>query len=399
MYRLERFQAKSATLAKADLMAVFAGFVIFVERHPAIVRLQTLITPALPSDLKWVVRDGFRVANARPFYHHYPTVMDDSERAHAAELVKEFGDKVGSGLVRDIAIDLIPHDESYTLARFGEALEHTLGLDWPSSAVRRAFTNVCTLLRARRGSKVGRTDLYAALSDGNAPVVISRSLKLDFVRGRIESKAGHLGFDAEDGGQQTGTGAVPYSTNLQQALDETAAWARGQGYRRVGVDAPLRLSAAFGLGAAFRPASVFDLDYGTSTGRWSTDAHPIGSNADEWAITSPEGPAYGRLTVVVGVIRDPLEDVRQCVGQDADILHLHLPRAVFSGMDVQASVRTVKDAVSAAVTRLRPAGIDLFFLGPAAFAAALGHRWNALPPTTFFEHHRAEGYMPTVQLS
>ncbi|MEP6899825.1 MAG: hypothetical protein ABI870_14970 [Rhodanobacter sp.] len=113
LHRLERYQAKSATLSRADLVAVFSGFVTFADRHPDAVRTQTLITPALPSDLKWVVRDGFRIANARPFYYHYSTVMDDSEIAYAAELIDTFGNQVGSGLVRDITIDLLPHDEPY----------------------------------------------------------------------------------------------------------------------------------------------------------------------------------------------------------------------------------------------------------------------------------------------
>ncbi|MEP6899826.1 MAG: SAVED domain-containing protein [Rhodanobacter sp.] len=252
------------------------------------------------------------------------------------------------------------------------------------------------MLHAQRGKKVGRNDLYAALSDGNPLVDIPRSLRLDFVRGRIETMPNHLGLDVEDGGRHMGTGAVPYAANLQRALENTAVWARGQGYRRVGVDAPLRLSVAFGLGAAFRAPSGFELEYGTAGGSWPTDAHPPGSNAAEWTIATAEGPVDGRLTVVVGVIRDPLEDVCQHAGPGAVILHLHLPRAVVSGTDVQASVRAVKDAVSAAVTRLKPAGIDLFFLGPAVLAAALGHRWNALPPTTFFEHDRAGGYLPTI---
>jgi SMODS-associated and fused to various effectors sensor domain len=392
VHRLERFQVKSATLAKAELAAVFNSFVGFSERHSGAVRTQTLITPALPSELRWLVRDGFRVANARPFYLHYPTVMDDSEASHAAKLVKEFGDQVGPHLVRDIAIDLAPNDEGYAQHTFATALEERLGLAWTSSAARRAFDTICGLLRARRGSKVGRNELYAALSEGNPQIERSNILKLDFMRGRTEAKPGHLGLDAEDGGRLEGSGAVAFSTNLQQALDNTAAWARGQGYGRIAIDAPLRLPAAFGLGAAFQRVRGFDLDLSVPGGIWSTGAHPPGSNATEWTIEPPAPLADGRLRIVIGVIRDPLDDVQQFLGGKAGVLHLHLARAVVSATDVQASVRTIKDAVSASVTRLKPDGVDLFFLGPWVMAAALGHRWNALPPTRFFDHDRMAGY-------
>lgn len=64
---------------------------------------------------------------------------------------------------------------------------------------------------------------------------------------------------------------------------------------------------------------------------------------------------------------------------------------------MQASIRTVKAAISEAVARLRPVKIDLCYVGPAAFAVALGHRWNALPPTQLYEFVAADGnYNPTA---
>jgi hypothetical protein len=45
----------------------------------------------------------------------------------------------------------------------------------------------------------------------------------------------------------------------------------------------------------------------------------------------------------------------------------------------------VKKTVAESVTRLAPRSIDLYLAGPAAFAVALGHRWNAMPPTQLHE--------------
>jgi CBASS immunity sensor of nucleotide second messenger signals len=55
--------------------------------------------------------------------------------------------------------------------------------------------------------------------------------------------------------------------------------------------------------------------------------------------------------------------------------------------------------VSSAAARLKPAAIDLYFAGPAVFAVALGHRWNAMPPTQLHEFIAAERrYVPTALL-
>jgi hypothetical protein len=51
----------------------------------------------------------------------------------------------------------------------------------------------------------------------------------------------------------------------------------------------------------------------------------------------------------------------------------------------RSGAATVKAAVASAAAALRPERIDLFMGGPAAFAIALGHRWNAMPPTQLHE--------------
>ena len=51
-----------------------------------------------------------------------------------------------------------------------------------------------------------------------------------------------------------------------------------------------------------------------------------------------------------------------------------------NGADAQASVQIIKAAIARETARLRPAGIDLYYVGPAALAVALGHRWNGLAP-------------------
>jgi hypothetical protein len=63
------------------------------------------------------------------------------------------------------------------------------------------------------------------------------------------------------------------------------------------------------------------------------------------------------------------------------VLGLYLDEPISSGKAAQAGVSAIKRAADAAVARLRPREIQLYFAGPVVFAVALGHRWNAMPPT------------------
>jgi len=107
-----------------------------------------------------------------------------------------------------------------------------------------------------------------------------------------------------------------------------------------------------------------------------------------------------RLIGSVGILRDPGADLLASgVLQTCAVLNASLAAPIASGHAVQAGVAVVKSAVSAAAARLKPAAIDLYFAGPAAFAVALGHRWNAMPPTQLHEFIAAERrYVETATL-
>jgi hypothetical protein len=116
------------------------------------------------------------------------------------------------------------------------------------------------------------------------------------------------------------------------------------------------------------------------------------------AATSLDGD---RLAVSVGVIRCPAIDLleRRAVPR-ASLLGLHLQGPVTSARAAEAGAATVKAAVASATAALRPQRIDLYIAGPAAFAVALGHRWNAMPPTQLHEFVAADQrYVATALLS
>ena len=113
------------------------------------------------------------------------------------------------------------------------------------------------------------------------------------------------------------------------------------------------------------------------------------------------GSLYGDdLVVSIGILRDPSANLLETAGVEAyRALSAYLPVPLVSGRAAQASASAVKRAVDAAAARLRPKAIRLFMAGPAAFAVALGHRWNAMPPTQLHEFLTGERrYVPTARL-
>ena len=54
---LERYQAKSGNLSPAEVRSVLRSFLAFEEAYPGAARVQTLVTPKLPSTLEWLSVD------------------------------------------------------------------------------------------------------------------------------------------------------------------------------------------------------------------------------------------------------------------------------------------------------------------------------------------------------
>ncbi|WP_078305891.1 SAVED domain-containing protein [Deinococcus sp. LM3] len=82
------------------------------------------------------------------------------------------------------------------------------------------------------------------------------------------------------------------------------------------------------------------------------------------------------------------------------MLHVQLDRAIVDAQEVQASVNYIKTKVGEAVSAFQPDALDVFLVGPAALALALGHRWNALPSTQWYEFQAGPGmYQRTCRVN
>ena len=403
---LDRFQAKSALLTRGQVVEVFRSFAAFDDAHPGVARAHVLVTPALPKELQWLARDTHRVRRARPFYAPFVDVVAASDEKLQRDIVTEFGLDLGGKVARsfEVALRTFP-DRSTAESMFAAELAAAFpDIDPSARKVALAFRTLADHIASHRGRMVDRGSLIGRLTETlGTPVVSDGTLPV-----HIRSDRNGPGEDAIeiDASPFSLTEGPPPSTEewqdlLVAPLDRTARWANRQGRHRLRITGSYRISTGLTLGWSFRAANGFELDIQTRTGDWATDERPgPGDPGPAWEIVAPERLREGRLVVSVGVLRDPAHDVRETLSlaSETSMLSAYLAQPITSGRDAQAAAQTIKNAVVAAVARLRPEGIDLFFAGPAALAVALGHRWNAMPPTHLHEFRMGEGYLPTVML-
>lgn len=402
---LERFQAKSGNLAPAGVREVLLTFQHFDIAYPEVARVQTLVTPRLPATLSWLSRDPGRVRRARPFYAPFAAIADASDAKLRSDLIDEFDGSLGSFVADGVEFSerTYPNEASARHA-FMDALHSAFpGLDIGASHGRRAFEALSTLARGRIGEPLGRVELQDAIERGigqKLPLPSALPLHVRSDRNQRDERALEIDASAYSGGAEPFPPTDVWQAGLVELLDATQQWMRAHGYSRLRLTGSYRLSTGMVLGWAFRSALGHELEIQTRDGDWATDDRPIGLSKPTWSVAPSAALHQDRLLVSIGVIRDPAAQVAEAMGVPvASILALHHAGPLTSAKDAQASVSAVKSAVDAAVARLRPAALDVFLAGPAAFAVALGHRWNALPATQLHEYvAECADYVPTARL-
>lgn len=402
---LERYQAKSGNLVPGDVKAVFQSFHKFETSFEHAARLQTLVTPRLPPTVSWLARDPTRVRRARPFYAPFRDIVGASEAHLLAQLVKSYGDDLGPFIAQSVEIhERVLPDLASALQAFSFSLYDAFPtLDAGARRIKAAFDALSTLARRSVGAPLTRDALREAIESGlGEPLPLPPVLPLLVRSDRSETDETALEIDASafSGGGRGFPGSTVWLERLCEPLDQTARWLRGRGISRVRVLGSYRLSTGIVVGAALRSAVGFELDIATRAGDWSTDDRPGDGDTLPWDVSAPAALRGGALVVSVGVLRDPAAAVIETLGLAPDsLLHLHLPLPITNGRQAQAGVAAVKRAVDEAVTRMRPRSIDMYLAAPAAFAVALGHRWNAMPPTQLHEFIAKETrYVETARI-
>ncbi|HEX8914924.1 MAG TPA: SAVED domain-containing protein [Humisphaera sp.] len=404
---LDRFQSKSGELSRAELGDVVESFMQFEAAHPGAARVHTLVTPSLPSTLRWIASDPARVRKARPFYRPFPTVLGDSEDKLRADLVAEFGKEMGNFFTSSVDVSLrnFPGKEAAFLL-FADLLEQAVpDPNRRPQATKAAFEALFALATTRRGSMLTRRDLVHALEVAlGAPLGLTSKLPLHVRSDQVSPEEHAIEIDAS----RFCRGDLPvpppkaWQEELLPPLAATAAWAKSLGRTRVTLSGQCRLSTAFAVGATFRSADGFDIEVPVRPEIWATDAHPPAGASVRCTSTEPAGLVAGRLIVAVGIIRDPTADVRKYhnLASAADILLIHFPDPLTSAIDAQLVAREVKGAVIRNKERLAATEAEVFFVGPPVAAAAIAHRWNAVLPAQFYEFEKpAQAYRPSIRVA
>ena len=402
---LERYQAKSGDLAPADVKAVLRSFHQFETSFERAARFHMLVTPHLPTTVSWLARDPTRLRRARPFYAPFADIVSASDAHMLARLVENYGTDLGAFIAQSVEFhERVLPDRTSALQAFSIALHRAFPtLDAGPRRIEAAFDALATLARRSVGVPLTRDALRDAVESGlGEPLPLPPVLPLLVRSDRLETDETALEIDASEfsGGDSGFPNPTVWSERLGEPLDRVARWLRGCGISRVRVLGSYRLSTAVVVGASLRSAVGFELDIATRGGDWSTDDRPGDGDALPWDISASAALHDGSLVVAVGVLRDPAAAVTASLGLAPEsLLRVHLPVPIANGRQAQAGVVAAKRAVDEAVARLRPRRISVYLAGPAAFAVALGHRWNAMPPTQLHEYVAADArYVETARI-
>ena len=189
-------------------------------------------------------------------------------------------------------------------------------------------------------------------------------------------------------------------------IQQAAQRLRQSGVHRVIIRGAMRLPVWFAAGAAFRHVHGFHAAAMQLDALWSSEdlGTPIEIRSD--TVQAGSGPD---IAVCVGIAADPTAAVRSYVesaalptGYVASILPASGtgPDAIPDGPTAAATAVKVRDAVRDLIESTPADHIHLFLATPGAFALLLGHRWNAVRPTTVYEHlGPGRGYTPTLDIS
>ena len=404
---LERFQGKTSELANAGLHEVLGKFRALDQAYPNTTRRYVLVTPSLAANLRWLPRSLKRVEDSQPFYSPFDSIGDANEQVVAERCQRDFGDELGLFMAQRVDIDLRPYptrDQASSL--FGIELHQSFGGDgYVPGRVTRAFDALFSMLQSKRGQHVGRQALISTLQEalGELPAALTAStLRVKLVHTEADATSAAIEIDTRP--FRLGENGIPepavWANRLIEPLFKLAHWAHTAHRTQIALEGQYRLTTAFAAGYSLRSANGFELAFYNRDTRWHTTTHPQQDTPPlSWEINEPTALHNGRLLVVVSIVRSALPAVQATYSVDImdASLRMELGVGIPNSEAAQQGVAQIKKAVDKVVSQLRPSGIDLFYVGPAAFALALGHRWNKLPSTQLYEfHNQTRIYQPTA---
>ncbi|ABC90780.1 hypothetical conserved protein [Rhizobium etli CFN 42] len=400
---IDRHQAKSGVLKPADIKEIVEGFSRYNDSYPGTARTHILVTPVVPATLAYMAKDRDRVRKARPFYDPFTEIKAQFDAKFRADVVDQYPDPLGGFVVDFVDFDErnIP-DEKIARSLFDSAFHEAFpALDLKASQLRKVFDDLLAMAKANHniGSFLTRSALIQCIETAMGGDLPLPPIALHILSDRRESNPSMLELDASAFSAGAASTA-DWQQGLLTPLQRTATWLKQQGAARLIVQGSYRLSAGFALGWSFRSATGFDIDIVTRDGVWATDDRPqADATYAQWDVSDPQLAAGDVLTVSIGILRDPFGDLVASGIPAEKIQRFHLSVPVTSAKEMQAIVGQLKRHVSDLAAKLQIKKLRLYYAGPAQFAVALGHRWNAMPETALHEFNaETRDYVATLTL-
>ncbi len=406
-YLLDRFQIKSGELTKSKIKDIFLNFLDFEKSYPKSARVQVLVTPNLPSKLRWMNEHSKRVELARSFYNPFPEIIFESDQQLQSHFIEEFGQELGHFIFNHVGIRIKNiSDKNSASALFASMMQQSFPnlSDVPVRFTTNSFYSLCELANNSKGEMIKKEKIVEILNNElETPLPIPTSLNLH-IRSNLDEKTLDTVeieasiFSGIDGNFPK---SKEWKEHLLLPLNITAIWA--QKHNRVKLSGRYRITTAFAIGYSFRSAIGFEIDIPTKDGLWQTDDYPVNTSnsTHEWNIIPPELIKDNTLNIAIGVIRDPSSDVCKYLklSNTSSLLCLYLPKALLNGAHAHIHVQEAKNQISIIVQKHNIKKINLFQSTPAAFSVTLGHRWNALPTTQLYEFSPSKNsYIPTSEI-
>lgn len=189
---------------------------------------------------------------------------------------------------------------------------------------------------------------------------------------------------------------------LQRAANDLRARDR----HRVVVRGALRLPTWFGAGAALRHVHGFTVAASQQGHLWASDTANSSGPLVEAHVSMPAaGPD---IAIAVGIATDPTVGFERFVaseGLPVGRIAVVLPRggagpeSIPDGPAAATMAVAIRDEIRKLLEEGGEEHIHLFLAVPGGLALLLGHRWNALRPTTVYEHLGVgRGYVRTLEI-
>lgn len=189
-------------------------------------------------------------------------------------------------------------------------------------------------------------------------------------------------------------------------IKQAAQRLRNLGVRRVIVRGAMRLPVWFAVGAAFRHVRGFEVAGVQNDMIWSSEDLRQITRVQANTTHIEDSP---EAVVVIGIAADAVTAVHNyittaeiSIGSITTILPIDgpNPRAIPDGSTAAAVAVAARDTIRNLSEVASVSHINLFLATPGVLALLIGHRWNALPPTTIYEHLGAgNGYTPTFHIT